>query len=382
MIAGEAQPSRRNDSRPFIKWIAPLLLIVGSMTLVGCRASNDRFATETAQAIVTPHLTPTNTPAGELLLIDTDPVHAVFIPTVDGPARYALTEDWLYRLDSNEWILTETRADSRSILVDPARPERLFRGNHPPCSAEEEGSEIEPITFSKSTDGGNSWRAVPGGDNILPLVIDPTLGDVIYGSDCGLAISTDAGESWRAYYRSRGHTVIDAVVVGERLLVLEVSLTGWGRLRAINVTVPEDPELDTVLLETRNAFSLDANQERIIVAGIEGVEISVDNGSTWTKSRSGLEDVTVETVADLSPAVAGEQLPRFGVLSARLDPTNPQRIFAGTVGGLFISQDSGLTWDPYLPVPLDTRVLDTQFASGGGDVYVTSPGGVLIVPNP
>jgi hypothetical protein len=384
MTAGEAQPSRRNHCWSSHTWVALRLipLIIVSLILTGCRASNERFATETAGAISTPQLTPTNTPSGDLLMIDTDPVHAVFIPTVDGPARYALTADWLYRLESNEWVLTETRADNRSILVDPARPQRLFRGNHPPCSLEEEASgEIEPTTFSKSTDGGNSWRAVPGGDNILPLVIDPTLGDVIYGSDCGLAISTDAGETWRAYYRSRGHTVIDAVVVGERLLVLEVSLAGRGRLRAINVTVPEDPELDTILLETRNAFSLDASQERIVVAGTEGVELSVDNGSTWTLSRNGLEEVTVESVAELSPAEAGEQLPKFGVLSVRLDSSHPQRVFAGTVGGLFISQDSGLTWDPYLPVPLDARVLDIQFAAGG-DVYVTTPSGVLIVPNP
>lgn len=350
------------------------MVLVGIL-LAGCEASETRMATETAA----PHGTATNTPSGDLLLVAGDPVHSVYVPELDGPARYALTDSWLYRWQGNDWITTNTAADERAILVDPARPERLMRGNHPACS---EDIVTEPITFSKSTDGGNTWRAIPGGDDIRPLAIDPTLGDVIYGSDCGLAISTDAGESWRAYYRSRDHTVVDAVVVGERLLVLEISVTGRGRLRAINVTVPEDPELDTILFETGHVFDLDAKPERIVVGGMQGVALSVDNGETWTTSRNGLEDVTIESLNNLPPEESDEAQPVLGVLAVRFDPLNTQRIFAGTVRGLYISQDAGLTWDAYSKVPLDARVIDVQFAAGGNDIYVTTPEGVLVVPNP
>ncbi len=345
------------------------------LVLAGCEASERRIATETAA----PHGTPTHTPSGDLLRIEDDPVRTVYVPSSDGPARYALTDSWLYRRESNDWVPTNTAADERAILVDPARPERLLRGNHPACSDE---IEADPITFSKSTDGGNTWRAIPGGDNIRPMAIDPALGDVIYGSDCGLAISTDAGESWRAYYRSRDHTVVDAVVVDERLLVLEVSITGRGRLREINVTVPEDPELDKVLIETGAVFDLDARPDRIVVGGMEGIALSVDNGETWTRSRAGLEDVTVESLDSLPPEESEEPQPTLGVLAVRFHPLNTQRILAGTVRGLYISQDAGLTWDAYSRVPLDARVLDIQFAAGGNDIYVTTPEGVLIVPNP
>ena len=360
-----------------------LLALLASGILGGCQASQSRFATETAVATVIAPSTPTLTPSGEVLMIDGDPVRGMLIPTVDGPAQYALTDRWLYRRDGDDWSSTGTVPDSRSILVDPARPDRIFRGGHPACSGEaDEEPDREPITFSKSTDGGNTWRAVPGGGDIRPLIIDPALGDVIYGSDCGLAISTDAGESWREYYRSLGHTVIDAGVVGERLLVLEASVTGRGRLRALNVTVPEDPELETILLETGNLFDLDAKVNRIVVAGIGGVTFSVDNGENWTTSRNGLEDVTLESATDLPPEELEPSLPAFGVLAVKFDPIHPERIFAGTVRGLFISQDSGITWDPYSRVQLDARVLDIQFAAGGQDVYVTTPDGVVIVPNP
>lgn len=372
---------RGTSARRFVPYIALLALLLTGASAAACRASQERFATETVAAIETPQGTPTNTPLGNFLMIDDEPVIAAFVPDPDGPILYALTAERLFRRDEQDrWIPTETRTDSRYILVDPVRPERLFRGDHPVCALDAEGR--EPVTFSKSTDSGNTWRAIPGGDNIRPLAIDPTLGDVIYGSDCGLAISADAGETWRAYYRSRGHTVVDAIAVGERLLVLEISTSGRGRLREINVTVPEDPELATRLVEAGLVFDLDADQERIIIGGVAGVIISLDGGESWTTTRVGLEAVTVESEEELPPEDAGLRQPQFGVLTVQIDPDDPDRIFAGTVRGLYISQDAGLTWDIYTTGQFEGRIENIQFGGAGSDLYLTTPGGVMVVPKP
>jgi hypothetical protein len=347
--------------------------------LPACQASNERFATETAGAADPAQRTPTNTPSGDPLMIDGDPVQRVYISSIDDPARYALTEERLFRWDAGRWEPTETRADGRAILVDPVRPDRLFRGNHPACSLLDES---EPVTFSKSVDGGNTWRAVPGAENIRPLAVDPTLGDVVYGSDCGLTISTDAGETWREYYRAHDYTVVDVVVLGEQLLSLELSVSGRGRLRQINVTVPEAPEMVSRLVETGRVFDLDAGRERIIIGGLLGVTVSTDGGESWSTSRAGLEEVTVASEDELPPQQATGRPPEYGVLVVRLDPLHGDRLFAGTTRGLFISQDEGLTWDAYTAVDLDARVIDIQFGGGGNDIYVTTPDGVVVVPNP
>jgi hypothetical protein len=367
------QPSRRVKPLP-----ALAALLLAALALGGCQASDERFATETAQADATAQETSTNTPLGDFLMIDGSPVLHIYVPDAGGPARYAMTAERLFRWTDGDWVQTASRADNRVILVDPVRPNRLFRGNHPPCTLEDTDS----ITLSKSTDGGNTWRAIAAGDNIRPLAIDPTLGDVIYGSDCGLTISTDGGETWREYYRARGHTVVDAAVVGETLLVLEVSLTGRGRLRQINVTVPENPELVTGLVETGHVFDLDADRERIVIGGLQGIIFSLDGGETWTTTREGLEAVTIETPEDIPVEEAEARTPRFGVLTVKLDPTHPQRLFAGTVRGLYISQDAGLTWDVYSSVRTDARIVNIQFAGEGNDIYLTTPRGVMVVPNP
>lgn len=356
-----------------------LLCLAIAGGVVGCQASQERFATETVEAIETARETPTNTPLGDFLMIDGEQVVEAFVPDPDGPIRYAMTTERLYRRnEQDEWVPTETRADDRHILVDPVRPERLFRGNHPPCTLENP----ELITFSKSIDSGNTWRAIPSGDNIRPLTIDPELGDVIYGSDCGLTISTDAGETWREYYHALGYTVVDALAVGERLLVLEVSPSGHGRLREINVTVPEDPEMATRLIEAGLVFDLDADRERIVIGGVAGVIISLDGGETWTTSRAGLETVTVEPGEAIPPEESELAQQQFGVVTVRLDPEDSDRIFAGTVRGLYISQDAGLTWDVYEAVPFDARIENIQFGGGGNDLYLTTPDGVMVVPNP
>jgi hypothetical protein len=66
----------------------------------------------------------------------------------------------------------------------------------------------------------------------------------------------------------------------------------------------------------------------------------------------------------------------------QIDPLNTERIFAGTVRGLYISQDAGLTWDEYTRVRHDVQVRSIQFAAGGNDIFITTPDGVLSVPNP
>src|SRR5690606_12522904 len=138
----------------------------------------------------------------------------------------------------------------------------------------------------------------------------------------------------------------------------------------------------TRLVEAGQVFDLDADRERIIIGGVSGVIISMDGGETWTSSRVGLETVAIEEGQGVPPEESDEYPRMYGVLTVRLDPNDSDRIFAGTVRGLYISQDDGVTWDVYEAVRLDRRIENIQFGGGGNDLYLTTPEGVLVVPNP
>lgn len=81
------------------------------------------------------------------------------------------------------------------------------------------------------------------------------------------------------------------------------------------------------------------------------------------------------------PDEAGYPAPARGVLTLKLDPANSSRIFAGTVHGLYVSQDNGVTWDRYSPAPIEESVQNIQIGDAGSDLFLTTPSGVLVVPN-
>lgn len=343
----------------------------------GCTSAEHRQATETA-AMHSAEPTVTAAAPGDFLEIDGQRAHRVYIPAIDALTIYAMTDTWLYRREDSEWISTQTNDDGRRLLADPHLEGRLYRGDRPPCFAETD----EQFEFAVSDDGGASWRPEPGGVNIRPLTVDESIPDVLYGSNCGLSISTDGGETWREFFRSVRYSVIDLVTVDERLLVLETSPTGYSQVRQIDIATPDDPELAGTLLESNRAFSIDGEENRIVVGGVGGVNVSLDGGNTWVMSREGMEESTREPDMTLPPTVLETATPEFGVLAVLIDPTHSERIFAGTVRGLFISQDNGATWDRYSAVGLNARIMDIQLGAEGSDIYATTSEGVIIVPNP
>jgi photosystem II stability/assembly factor-like uncharacterized protein len=352
-------------------WVAALLLL--STLLAGCEAT---AGDSTPRANGSP--TTTQTPAREIIVIDGEPVIEVFIPDPSQNPTYALTATALYRRQSGRWERTRTDNDGRALLIDPADPERIYRGNHPPCTVD--GTTTE-IPFEVSHDGGLSWRVQPQGRNIRPLAIDPSIPEIIYGSSCYLAISTTSGNTWMRLALMEDFPLADVAFAGEQLLILGTSKDGVSRLRKVDITDPAEPLLGDMLLEVRGHATLDARGDRIVVGGVDSVHVSDDGGATWASSRFGLETVTSSSVPAPGRA-ADPELADIGVHTVRVGITDRQRIYAGTSHGLYISQDGGATWVRYDEIAIDDVVTDIQFALDGADLFVTTDRGVLSVPNP
>jgi hypothetical protein len=351
------------------------LLLTLAMLLTGCKASVN--ATATAAPGASP--TGTLTPAGDILRIKGATVRQVLIPATDLGPLYALTDSQLFAEVKGGWDPRASEALHRHYLVDPEDPERLFRGDHQPCGLDAKG---QPIPLQVSDDGGRHWNTLLLGQNIRPIAFDPNDHDVLYGSNCGLVISTNGGSTWREINALPGYGVSDVAITGSRLLVIGSNPDGETMLRDVEISDPTDPVIGDVLLQAPGPGCIDVSKDRIIVGTAEGVSISSDGGATWANSRIGLEPVTTEGEADTSRIGGAKRSADFGIQSILIDHHNNHRIFAGTAHGLFVSQDDGVTWVRYSEIPAEANVTRIQIGLDDADLYVTTTQGAIMVPKP
>lgn len=320
---------------------------------------------------------PSSIPVSGYLSIAGKRAVAVVMSDPAHPAAYAVTGHALYRSDSGgDWHQISLSDSSGSLLVDPADPNVLYSGGHPGCAV---GGPA--VTLRKSSDGGNTWQALPAGQNVRPMFVDPSNPRVIYGERCSLAISVDGGQSWTDYPMTPSFDVTDMSLAGHELYVLITSEGGTSRIRPIDVSDPSRPRMGTDLHEFWGGGTVMAASGRLIVGEPHGVDVSTDGGRTWSFSRTGLETVTVSVNALVDPIPNDELSRKFGIYSLAVDPQNASRLFAGTIRGLYESQDGGRTWTRVSRIE-EVPVHDVAFGQKGSILYVTTDDGVFALRNP
>ena len=345
-----------------------------TVVLGGCDPDTE---SSTSQGGASP--TTTQTPSGDVLVIDEYPVREVLIPNPQSGAMYAVTDEQLYVLDGDAWLPVADETHARHYIIDPTDDDHLFRGDHPPCTLDDAETEI-PLEVSR--DGGDTWRELTQGTNIRPIAFDPTDPEVLYGSNCALMVSINSGDTWELVNALPGHDVTDISVAGTRLLLLGTTPTGESMLREVDITDPRNPEIGDILLRTDGPATMDVNADRIVVGGASAVHVSDDGGETWYDSRIGLEQVTTASQLDPDRTDAAATRAELGVRAIQLDTRDKSRIYAGTSRGVFISQDAGVTWVRYDEIPPDAIIDAIEIGANDADLYVTTDKGVIVVPVP
>lgn len=315
------------------------------------------------------------------LQIDGQSVEQVVVPAPGLDIAYAVTGSGLYRHAPGQgWTRVSTdTGDDVHILADPTRPDILYRGDHPPCA---QGAGGPSVPFQKSLDGGKTWQTIPGGENIRPMAIDPANIGHLYGEDCAkLAISTDGGQTWSTIQPVAGFDVSSLALVGTQLYGIYTSEGGTSRLVMTDVSNPAQPVTGQPLLQFWGGGVVSASLDRIIVGEPHGVHISSDSGQTWSFSRKGLEQVTTSVDGLTQPIPKAEIARGFDIFAVATDPKHSQRIYVGTIHGLYLSQDDGATWQPVPEVGSD-RIRDLDLSMPQSQLYVTTDAGVQVLRYP
>ena len=199
-------------------------------------------------------------------------------------------------------------------------------------------------------------------------------------------MSLDAGQRWSGAAIDPGREITvfagaprapDFAGIGEAW----VGLTGEGGtslVRPLDLTDPLAPTVGEVVREFWGIGSLAVGDGRIVLGEATGVWISDDNGATWSGGRIGLEDATI-SVDPRTAAIPEEELARgFGIEAVAIDPANTDHLFAGTVGGLFASDDGGQSWSPAGGV--EDAVADLDVVPMTGRLFTRTEAGVFVVP--
>ena len=380
-IATRGRAKRPGSDRPGtastsgVRLICALVLIGGFRGLLVTGAP---VGTSAAGAVV-----PTPV-AAQALVVDGDTIATLVPAPPDASAIYAVGSAGLYRShDGGEsWTLAGPPPPPGRLVVAADDPMLLLAGDRPPCAL---GGD-RPLPLSRSQDGGASWQVVAGMTDVRPLAIWGRH-DLALGATCvDLLLSADAGVTWQAalprseFQASAFAPLGGTAASGLAGLLVGTAELGASRLSRLDLADPARPVLGEPLITFYGAGAPAGRGPLYVVGTINGVWTSIDAGVTWQQSRRGLEEVTLSVDPILEPIPEAELQRGFGIDAVVIDPDDPNRLFAGTVGGLYESTDGGTTWRQ---VPgVEGRVTELVVLPATSSLLAETEGGVVKVTQP
>ena len=333
-----------------------LFIVIASLTLCGCEVSPlgptptllRPTATPTSQpptATISPSPIPSPTKPPKVsgpLLIEGQQAQQLMGGPARGDVFYAYSPSGLYRTvdGGTSWQLVTGQLAEESFIVSPSHPEILYSGEGYPCYRG--GPEVPMF---KSTDGGTSRFELEGGTNLKPVVVHPDNPNMVYGIGCdGPYFTGDGGQIWE-------HQPSDIFLVYDVLKILPAS-RDWqivylggaseGGAGALVKTADGGQTWQSVTGELSelwwiSALAVDpADPDRIYFTEPHGFWRSEDGGATWQSSMAGLEDVVYHESGPLEQT--------YGLQAIAIDPLDSDKLYLGTIRGLYVSDDQGANW--------------------------------------
>lgn len=315
----------------------------------------------------------------------------VFGPS--GNAVFALSTD-LYRASNLGALWQPTNLDlangPRAVAIDPVDPRRVYLaapgsptffqsndggqafqeipslprvGSLPQTAVSGDGQTVYMVGGARvfrSTDRGQSWteRTAMSADAFaaaLRFAVDPSNASIAYAvlrlnSQVAVLKTVDGGQTWQTLF-------LDAPLNADLAITPAAPAQVWViRNGSLQKSLDRGANWTTVLSDaTLSAVAVSPTNASLVYAGNNsgGIYRSADGGATWSSPG---------VVPGLSP-----------VYALAIDPSPNERVLAGNNIGLYLSQNSGVSWSPMQSGMTSSAVDDLGFDSSSGRIYISAP---------
>ena len=241
----------------------------------------------------------------------------------------------------------------RALAMDPRDPERLYLGT------------ADGILY-RSDNGGLLWRRLGPGFPLRGCSLDDIVVDArgvvfvgyweVHGSGGGVARSTDGGQTFVVLKGVDGESVRAlAVAPSDRRVIAAGTRTGvflssdggngWTR-----ITPKGHPDLRNI-----ESLAFDPTDPQVIYVGTwHLVWKTFDGGATWGPSHDGMIDDS-------------------DVMTLTIDPSHPQTIYSTACTGIYRSTEGAMEWTKLGNIPFSSR-RTRAFSLGGDDANLLLAG--------
>ncbi len=386
-LAGTGEPAGRTRHPVLLSAVALLLLLAAALPVTGAAHHEEKETASPSSAgpdAMTSHAL-ASLVSVRPLTVDGDPIVTLVPAPAGAETIYVVGRVGLYRTsDGGEtWEPAGPPPPPGRLVAAQDSPLILLAGSRPPCAR----GGGDDVNLSRSEDGGATWQPISGEIGVEPLAIWREAELAVAAGCAGLRISRDTGRIWAdlpILPPGSEVTAFAPLATGDAAqpsaLLATTSEGGTSRLFHLDLADTANPALSDPLIEYWGLGSLTGSEERYVLGAATGVWISTDQGATWARHRNGLEPVTIS----VDPLVATEPIPDeelqrgFGIDAVAADPASPDGLYAGTINGLFASEDAGATWQRVEGV--DGRVTTLVLAPEAVQLFAQTSEGVVVVP--
>lgn len=312
------------------------------------------------------------------LKITGDEIERLLPYSLDSASIYVVGKNGLYKGDQSgsNWEHIANQIPPGAIVPSIDGADLMLAGAHQGCGRGGGGTPL-----NRSTDGGATWKAVPRIDGLQPLAIWGKA-DLALAADCGgPQVSTDGGQTWtRITGIQLGREVTAFATVdgiSERKVLLGVTGEGGtSQLYEVDLTDPTHISVSPPLKQYFAKGALAGYKQERVLAGPDGVWLSIDEGQNWALRANGLANVVL-SVDPLTQAIPPAEAKRgFGLSAIALNPSSTSRMVVGSVNGAFVTKNAGASWQQIAGIK--GAVPAIAVVDLGGTVLIQTENGVVV----